>query len=282
MKYTIKHGLVTWLSLALVGMLLPWYGVMNMVNVNGVQLSCAAATGLCALPDAANILSAAGGYISSISLTVGQWMLVFLTLAALLAPLVMSVVTLFMSIFSNSRKSTVAMVVMQSCCVVLSLAMIILLVVAVNAVNNVSQLNMSVGSYVYFGASVGALISAALLLARFGGKDGTPVTVSPETGVLCVAGEYLGVSIPLTSSTDVLTIGRDAACCNLVLSGSKISRKHCEITYSPVRGNYRVVDTSSNGTYIKGGARLAKDQPTDLMPGTVLYLGNETNSFRLK
>ena len=286
MKYTIKHGLITCLGLAILAILLPWFTAVSAFHISGMQLGCVWACALGALPDFSAIYSAVsglGGLISSAAATptFWQWFLIFLALVALLAPFVLTVVSLFMSIFSNSKKSSVAMLVMQAVNSVIALVYIILLLRAVNTVNNVTQLSMGAGSYLYLAASVAGLIVSVLLVKRF--VDGEGKDVAPaSTGVVCVAGEYLGVALPLEKSSDVLVIGRDASVCNLVLTGAKISRKHCEISYNPIRGNYRVVDSSTNGTYIKGGVRLEKDRPMELAPGTVLYLGNEMNSFRLQ
>lgn len=43
-------------------------------------------------------------------------------------------------------------------------------------------------------------------------------------------------------------IGRDSNQCNLLVSGSEISRKHCHISYS--RGKFVLIDHSTNGSYL--------------------------------
>lgn len=281
MKYTVKHGLITCLGLAILAILLPWFTANAIFNISGLQISGLLTILLGGLGDLADYYALVASYIGSSSTGFWQWVLITLATTALVSPFVLTTISLFMAIFSNSKKSTVAMLVMQCLCTVLGLTYIILLVRGVNAINDISIASMGVGSYLYFVASAAALIVSIMLLKRFVAEEPTQVTPA-KTGVMCVAGEYLGVALPLEKSTDVVIIGRDSSVCNLVLSGAKISRKHCEISYNPVRGNYRVVDYSTNGTYIKGGTRLEKDKATELMPGTVLYLGNEMNSFRLQ
>lgn len=284
MKYTIKHGLITCLGLAIVAMLLPWFTAGTVFNISGLQLASLWTFILGGLGDLADLFSLVSSYVSSAGVAVSgfwAWFLVAAVIVILEAPFVLTIVSLFMSIFSNSKKSAIGMLVMQGLCSLIGMVYVVLVVRVISIINNVSIASTGVGSYLYFAASVAALIVSIILVKRFAEQE--PKRVAPcATGVMCIAGEYLGVSVPLEKSTDVLAIGRDASVCNLVLTGSKISRKHCEISYSPIRGNYRVVDTSTNGTFIKGGSRLERDKATELAPGTVLYLGNEVNSFRLQ
>lgn len=287
MKYTTKHGLITCLGLAIVAMLLPWFTASVIFDISGFQLGCAYSCILGGIGNFADYYALGSALLGGLfggaaTLSFWQGLAVTLTLTALVAPFVMTVVSLFMAIYADSKKAAVAELVMQSLCSVIGLAYVIILVRNINMINDVTIASMGVGSYLYLAASVAALIVSIILVKRYVNESDTPVPAGAKTGVMCTAGEYLGVTIPLEKSTDVVIIGRDASCCNLVLSGAKISRKHCEISYSTITNRYRVVDYSSNGTYIRGGSRLEKDRATDLLPGTVIYLGNEMNSFCLK
>ena len=78
-------------------------------------------------------------------------------------------------------------------------------------------------------------------------------------------------------------IGRDPQSCNIVLSSEKkdISRTHCSVKYDPYTDSFKVIDMSSNGTFVNG-QRLIKDQEMQLKAGTVISLGSGENQFRLK
>ena len=288
MKFTVKHGLITCLALAVAAMLLPWMtfgagvfsGLGFELTMNGVGIGGLWTWALTWIGDLVKLITASG-YVTGVA----QFKIWAIALAIFVLPtaaFVMTITSLMMAIFSKSKKSSVAMLVMQSCTSLIALAEIVCLVCLENNINDVSVFRIGAGSIVYFVASLGAVIVSVMIVKRFVEQQSTAVKGDPsQCGVLCLAGEYLGVSIPLDSAT-TLTIGRDASVCSLVLSGGKISRKHCEISYDAAREKYRVVDFSTNGTFVKDGPRLEKERPTELMPGTVLYLGNEMNTFRLQ
>jgi len=57
---------------------------------------------------------------------------------------------------------------------------------------------------------------------------------------------------------------------------SKVSRKHALIQFDPDSRRYIITDLgSSNGVFLNG-VRITKDQPTWLIPGTVIRLGPDT------
>ncbi len=94
-----------------------------------------------------------------------------------------------------------------------------------------------------------------------------------------MSGEYRNVSIPLKDGEKIV-IGRDPKICNLVLAGSKISRKHCVIRYEAAENQYYLQDSSKNGTYMENGVRIPDMSEVGIQPGTVFYLGDRENSFR--
>ncbi len=98
--------------------------------------------------------------------------------------------------------------------------------------------------------------------------------------VTCISGEYQGCSFDLRVGEEFI-IGRDPKYSQLILSYSKISRRHCGIKYNAENGSYLVKDYSSNGTMIAGGGKVASTHFQELPPGAVLYLATEKESFRL-
>lgn len=284
MKYTVKHGLITCLGFEMLAMLLPWFGVSALVNISGIQIGCGLGMVLGGTVDMIRIGTAAlSGYLPILpALSGGQLFVVIVVCILALAPFILTIVSLFISIFCTSKKTTIAILVMQIFNAILAMAYLIFLIYVANTINDVAIYNVEAGPYVYLAGSVAAVIVSVLILKRYLAKEAVAVKGDPsKSGVLCLSGEYLGVSIPLEGN-DTVTIGRDASCCNLVLSGGKISRKHCEIRYETERGNYRVVDFSTNGTFVKGGSRLEKERSTELAAGTILCLGDEQNTFRLQ
>ncbi len=105
---------------------------------------------------------------------------------------------------------------------------------------------------------------------------------SSEPSISGLSGMYAGQDIPLAANEELL-IGRDNNLCNLILdqNADKISRKHCSITFDPLRNAYMVTDYSSNGTYIDGGNRFVANMGTQVQRGTIIALGNRENRFRL-
>lgn len=107
-----------------------------------------------------------------------------------------------------------------------------------------------------------------------GKESGQPVMVG-------ISGVFEGARIAL-SKGEVVIIGRDASQCSLIIPSESISRKHCEVSFDYVTGQYRVVDYSVNGTFINDKRRLMKNQPQFVRRGEVLSVGDEKNSFRLE
>jgi hypothetical protein len=104
----------------------------------------------------------------------------------------------------------------------------------------------------------------------------------PAGSITCLSGMYSGNTFNMVADEE-LTLGRDAAVCNIVLerNADKVSRKHCGILYNPSSQNYFVTDYSSNGTMTNDGARLVNNIPTQLPSGTIICLGNNENRFML-
>lgn len=302
MKYTTKHGLITCLAIALAAMLLPWI-ILDLNAVIGA--AGAGIPGLGALgtfSGSAAVLNTNGFSIWSLlqymlsifsdTVQVGNtvsvlptwiWVRYFLAVVIPAGGFTLTVVCFFMAIFSKSKKGALSIAVMQAVTAIIALTEVIVIYRFINFTVGVSALaRMGAGSVVYLVAGIASVIVAVLLMKNRADTETIVVKGDPsKSGIMCLAGEYQGVSVPMEDGATI-TIGRDASCCNLVISGSKISRKHCQITYEKARNKYMVTDYSTNGTYIKDGTRLVKERSMELDPGTVLTLGNDANSFRLQ
>lgn len=95
-----------------------------------------------------------------------------------------------------------------------------------------------------------------------------------------LTGEYKDMQITLHDN-ETIVIGRDGNDCNLVVSGSKVSRRHCSLSYFAKTNRYILTDFSSNGTFLGNGKRIQPNTSVEIMPGTVIYLGNRDNSFQI-
>ena len=121
------------------------------------------------------------------------------------------------------------------------------------------------------GVKESAPMSSADASAEAERKNGT---------VAILEGIYKGEVIPL-EDMQALVVGRDAAQCNPVVEGEKVSRKHCSITYCARTGGYLLCDYSFNGTYYLNGQRLPKHMNMELPEGTEIYLGDKRNILRM-
>lgn len=81
--------------------------------------------------------------------------------------------------------------------------------------------------------------------------------------------------ILILQKKEILWVGRDPGCCNLILEAPWISRKHCSISYDELRKKYIVVDYSENGVYMKDGERLPKGKKKVLGADVVLIIGEQ-------
>lgn len=109
----------------------------------------------------------------------------------------------------------------------------------------------------------------------------TQPAVSFSKGVLKgIKGQYEGVEIEFETGEEIV-FGRDPRRCKLIFEYPKISRKHCGVQYDAVSNMYRVIDYSSNGTKFADGSAAAVGVYTTVKPGTVIYLANNHEAFRL-
>lgn len=109
-------------------------------------------------------------------------------------------------------------------------------------------------------------------------------TPSEPKGIMRgLVGMYAGAEIPLNNET--IIIGRDATRANLIYDDSctKVSRKHCELSYDSQAKMFVMIDYSSTGTFKNGNTDcLPQNMRIFLEPGSVIDIGDETNRFILE
>ena len=79
-----------------------------------------------------------------------------------------------------------------------------------------------------------------------------------------------------------ITIGRDPKSAQIVVDENceLVSRKHCTVLGCVSANCYIVTDLSTNGTFADG-KRLPKGEAVSVARGTIIALGDNTNTFRL-
>lgn len=106
----------------------------------------------------------------------------------------------------------------------------------------------------------------------------------PDTPqITCLNGAWKGEKFPFNPG-EVIVFGRDPASCHILFNepNSKVSRIHCKVMFDPSTDGYTVMDmNSSNGTFLVDGTQLTPRTPVSLARGTVILLGDSSNSFRL-
>lgn len=103
-----------------------------------------------------------------------------------------------------------------------------------------------------------------------------------KANILCITGVYSGFRFPIHNNEKIV-IGTNPQVANIVLaSGSSVSRYHCSISYDYFNNCYLVTDYSLNGTFTMNARRLPQNVPVRLNRGETIFLGDESNSFRLE
>ena len=107
-------------------------------------------------------------------------------------------------------------------------------------------------------------------------------TIGMAHGALvCTKGSMQGAEINILDG-EMVTIGRDGAASNLVLSDRDISRRHCTVQFNASENCYYVTDYSSLGTRMNGTVQLDREVPTRCSRGTRIILGQGSNEFILQ
>lgn len=96
-----------------------------------------------------------------------------------------------------------------------------------------------------------------------------------------LTGMYAGAAFEIRRG-ETICFGRDADGCQIIFfqNNSAISRKHCAVFCDEQTGEFRIIDFSSNGTFIEG-SRIAPNNPQIIPCGARFWLGNEENSFAI-
>lgn len=82
------------------------------------------------------------------------------------------------------------------------------------------------------------------------GSETQLMTAEINEGILAesINIKFRGEQISVSAAETPYIIGRDGNQCDLSISSTEISRKHCHISYS--RGKFVLIDHSTNGTYL--------------------------------
>lgn len=105
---------------------------------------------------------------------------------------------------------------------------------------------------------------------------------NPRGVIVGLTGMYQGAEIPLRDG-EYIKLGRQADN-HLIFEGQpNVSRNHCRIKWEAGRKKYIFCDYSSNGSFVNGSKDcLPQNLKIEMEPGTVVAIGDETNTFRLE
>lgn len=94
-----------------------------------------------------------------------------------------------------------------------------------------------------------------------------------------VSGAYKGAILDIKPGENVC-LGRDINCCQIIFPNDcvSVSEKHCLLSCEAINGEFRIVDYSSSGTYIKG-RRIEYGIVNALPLKTEFWLGDKENTF---
>lgn len=110
-----------------------------------------------------------------------------------------------------------------------------------------------------------------------------PYVPGEPRGVLVgLKGMYAGAEVPLNPG-EYIKLGR-AATNHLIFEGqTNVSRNHCKIKWDAEHKKFIFCDYSSNGSFVNGSEDcLPQNLEMEMAPGTVIALGDDTNTFRLE
>lgn len=104
----------------------------------------------------------------------------------------------------------------------------------------------------------------------------------PRGVMVGLSGLYKGAEISFIDG-EYIKLGRQADN-HLVFEGQpNVSRRHCRIKWEAGRKKYIFRDYSSNGSFVNGSKDcLPQNLEIEMEPGTVVAIGDETNTFRLE
>lgn len=99
--------------------------------------------------------------------------------------------------------------------------------------------------------------------------------------IMGISGAYADAIFRIDPNENI-TIGRDPKTSQIVVDEGceLVSRTHCTVRGDAKTGSYSVTDYSTNGTFING-ERLPKGVAVSVPRGSVMYIGNRDNTFKL-
>lgn len=161
------------------------------------------------------------------------------------------------------------------------------------SIHEAQELQIGFGRYVLMGVAVFCGIFGVMALIceldnRIIKKAGILFDATAESGSAMSKGVMVGLSGIFQGAEivfqpgETLKLGRGNANHLIFAQADRVSRNHCEITWRHDRGNYQILDYSSNGCFVNGGEEcIPKNIVIELKPGTVLDIGDQTNRFWL-
>lgn len=95
-----------------------------------------------------------------------------------------------------------------------------------------------------------------------------------------INGQYAGQKFQLLQP---ITIGRNPATSQLVITANEVSTKHCMIYFESAQGVFTLNDLgSTNGTYLENGQRIAPNTRIVLGANQKFYLSNQNHLFAVR
>lgn len=114
-------------------------------------------------------------------------------------------------------------------------------------------------------------------------QQSTPVHTTDSTVFIrCLSGTFAGAEFELNCG-EVLTIGSDPECCQIVLPGQTIAAAHCKLWFDSSSMLWCVIDLSKDTIYCDDNRTSDSTTIQTLPSGAVLAIGKEQelNRFRL-
>lgn len=105
---------------------------------------------------------------------------------------------------------------------------------------------------------------------------------NPRGVMVGLSGVYAGAEIPMADG-EFIRLGRKNTNHLIFEDQIKVSREHCKIKWDMAEKKYIIYDYSNTGSFANGSHDcLPQNLNMPLEPGTVLAIGDDTNTFRLE